>query len=658
MSTMSRLIGVILCLLLSVDAYKRTATSRYGSKFQSEHFRDAILQDLPAEQSIGSDDQLTYINPNDSLFSSQNGLKGIESHRASLLQHPCHHEPTEHYFQHQDHQPNVHKIRSNQATESQPESFKSSSINIKKGIVSFFMSLSLLLPGMGSLPSYADDELAKYAAEGNSVAVDGECFIKKCALETSKCANDPNCLKGLSCLARCKGGSMCSTGCFSKYGSDRLDGLLYCSVEKHDCVQVPGKGDNTGWVADSKNTLPTSPMTDYDISNLQGTWYKVMGLDSRYDCFDCQRNSFQQDKDSKDLKMEALFRIPRPTNPGYLQSKISETLMPAKKIDTAGKFDVVQPNLQSTGTMFGLSFWENWYLLGESKVGLPPPQDQIGISSAYADVGNVIENRGFTDDLKLVFYTGHTLQGSYKGAFVYSTSPQMSKQAAKAAARLIFKSGLNPNDFCTIRNTCFVKDEAATKAAKRQFIAAIGPAVPKPMVKVQDGGNDSPVSRLQIHRDIYKLADGGTTDNSNNNNKNRNTPFWFLGQKFFQTTQQIADELNDWLGDPEELSEWLTDQQQHDIFTKPFTVSPFASLEPFDTYADTSRDAEEKREGDPVVPGNTMAESELLLKKSNAALKNAIETSEASANTYKRSKQRTGSKKVQKVAEMQRVVEY
>lgn len=50
--------------------------------------------------------------------------------------------------------------------------------------------------------SFADDELARYAAEGNKVGVDATCFIRKCALETTQCANDPNCLKGLSCLAR------------------------------------------------------------------------------------------------------------------------------------------------------------------------------------------------------------------------------------------------------------------------------------------------------------------------------------------------------------------------------------------------------------------------------------------------------------------------
>jgi hypothetical protein len=56
-------------------------------------------------------------------------------------------------------------------------------------------------------------------------------------------------------LARCKGGSMCSTGCFAKFGSPQLDGLLSCSVEKNDCVQVPGK-ENYGWKTDTLDDLP------------------------------------------------------------------------------------------------------------------------------------------------------------------------------------------------------------------------------------------------------------------------------------------------------------------------------------------------------------------------------------------------------------------
>lgn len=131
----------------------------------------------------------------------------------------------------------------------------------------------------------ADDELAQYAAEGHKVGVDGQCFMRKCALETSSCANDPsaNCLKGLSCLARylhymlrcllcqlslcilrcihcsCKGGSMCSTGCFAKYGSDKLDNLLSCSVEKNDCKHILPLASIGRLVNNSLNIFPIFP---------------------------------------------------------------------------------------------------------------------------------------------------------------------------------------------------------------------------------------------------------------------------------------------------------------------------------------------------------------------------------------------------------------
>ena len=71
--------------------------------------------------------------------------------------------------------------------------------HVYKFVTSLMLSISLL-----SNPSYsfADDELAQYAAQGNDVGVDGQCFFKKCSFETSACANDASCLKGLACLAR------------------------------------------------------------------------------------------------------------------------------------------------------------------------------------------------------------------------------------------------------------------------------------------------------------------------------------------------------------------------------------------------------------------------------------------------------------------------
>jgi VDE lipocalin domain len=196
---------------------------------------------------------------------------------------------------------------------------------------------------------------------------------------------------------------MCSTGCFAKYGSPQLDGLLQCSVEKNDCVHVPGK-ENVGWSVDTTSDLPSKPLVTFNPATMQGVWYKTMGLDSRYDCFDCQKNTFSVRGDGI-LAMDALFRIPRPTFPGYLQNSIQEELHLA---DPEG--DNHLAHMQSQGTMFGLTFWENWYVLGDTKRDVKSAPQTGLISSAYAS-----ESYKRKADLKLVFYTGHTLQGSYKG---------------------------------------------------------------------------------------------------------------------------------------------------------------------------------------------------------------------------------------------------
>lgn len=236
-----------------------------------------------------------------------------------------------------------------------------------------------------------------------------------------------------------------------------------------------------------------------------------MGLDSRYDCFDCQKNEFDVKNDDT-VGMQAVFRIPRQSFPGYLQSKITEDLHVASPATQA-----VTAQLQSQGRMFGLTFWENWYILADSDSITPAPEIDFSIQKALASThrspGNKIES------MKLVFYTGHTLQGNYKGAFVYSRSSQMTPQLIESASKLILKAGLKPADFCVIRNQCF-------------------------------------------------LTGNGVSSNDNDEAK-ANSISWIFGDKFFRATKSVAAELADWFEDPTLLSEWLIKQQQRSILQQP-----------------------------------------------------------------------------------------
>jgi hypothetical protein len=212
--------------------------------------------------------------------------------------------------------------------------------------------------------------------------------------------------------------------------------------------------------------------------------------------------------------MEALFRIPRPTVPGFLQTKIVEELRVADK----GTNPLA--SMQSKGEMFGLTFWENWYILDDQSERRSPISG-IGIQSAYAESHTIPE-------MQLVFYTGHTLQGSYKGAFLYSRSVHMTPESIEAGRSIIRRAGLDPNKFCLIRNQCFLRNEKEENA------------------------------------ELKKLA-----SNEENN-------YWWLGQKFFKATEAVASELSDWFQDPEYLSDWLVSQQEHMVLEQPL-VSRFVS---------------------------------------------------------------------------------
>ena len=46
------------------------------------------------------------------------------------------------------------------------------------------------------------------------------------------------------------------------------------------------------------------------------------------------------------------------------------------------------------------------------------------------------------------------------GAFLYSRTPTMTPGMLQLATEVIRKAGLNPNDFCMIRNQCFLTEQS------------------------------------------------------------------------------------------------------------------------------------------------------------------------------------------------------
>uniref|UniRef100_A0A7S1D584 VDE lipocalin domain-containing protein n=1 Tax=Cyclophora tenuis TaxID=216820 RepID=A0A7S1D584_CYCTE len=345
------------------------------------------------------------------------------------------------------------------------------------------VSAALLL----STPSFAEDELAaKYGGKGfDSSLVDQNCLVDRCSLQAKAClADDPSCRKGLTCTAKCLGDNACITGCMARYGNSNLDNLLKCTIEDNECIKVAileGGADEYG--KEPKAPAPTVP--NFNMQSLQGTWYKVVGFNPNYDCYACQRNTFSSPSEGSDkpfaakdrLQIDVEFSMPHlmpdgsPPPPknvretinvneddglvygsqsiGFNDYETHETMVfdnakgPVEAASNlvlrqkGGEEASYQRTAHSEGEMFGLKFWENWYIIGENDPGHP--------------------------EFKFVYYNGKTRQNTYSGAFVYSRTKELAPESMSKVYQIAQDAGLNPDQFCKIRNGCFTDVKEPTE---------------------------------------------------------------------------------------------------------------------------------------------------------------------------------------------------
>lgn len=137
----------------------------------------------------------------------------------------------------------------------------------------------------------------------------------------------------------------------------------------------------------------------------------------------------------------------------------------------------------------------------------------------------------------------------------------MDEQVYSTASELIKRSGLNPNDFCTVRNGCFNRATNDCKSSKglRDAVGLALTSSPSASASTTCSSNDS-----------FPDEDRDPNDNA---------PFWYLGQKFFQATGKIGAELADWFEDPALLSDWLVSQQEHGLLNKPLVSQQFSFIQ-------------------------------------------------------------------------------
>uniref|UniRef100_A0A7S3APN8 VDE lipocalin domain-containing protein n=1 Tax=Haptolina ericina TaxID=156174 RepID=A0A7S3APN8_9EUKA len=317
-------------------------------------------------------------------------------------------------------------------------------------------ALSLAAAGMlllgDSQLALAENELADLAGgEFHSELVNPECFATSCKAATTACAENRDCTKGLACTAKCMGDAQCTVGCFARYGNKDLDNMLQCSIEDAACIKIAimepgGDGPLTA-------PLPPKALVKATPASMGGKWYKVLGFNPNYDCFDCQRNTFEAQKarpasntrvegapqgreiaidvGSTGVDVEVEYAMPRTRidqAPQTFRSTLHETL---QFDNTPGS----RRTAHTEGKMFGLTFWENWYVIGANKVNEP--------------------------QFRFVYYTGKTLQNRYEGAFVYSRTPELPRDAMPSIYKIAREAGMDPTRFCCVDNKCFSGEQSA-----------------------------------------------------------------------------------------------------------------------------------------------------------------------------------------------------
>lgn len=389
------------------------------------------------------------------------------------------------------------------------------------------ISASILI-GLNN-PALAENELsAKYGGKGfDSSLVDQTCLVDKCSLQAKAClADDPDCRKGLTCTAKCLGDNACITGCMARYGDENLDNLLKCTIEDHNCIKIAildGGADKFG----EEPRPPAPTVRNFNMNSMEGQWYKVVGFNPNYDCYACQKNTFSTPdennplfRQNNKLEVDVQFSMPRmmpdgtPPPPKNERETITRNDMEGFMYGSQSigfndyethevmVFDKVNDPLtnlvlgkgskneasfartaHSQGEMFGLKFWENWYIIGDNDPG--------------------------QQEFKFVYYNGKTRQNTYEGAFVYSRTKELDMNSMKKVYKIASDAGMNPDQFCKIRNGCFKDEPLIASTTTSPFRGILASTKVSQILGVEPVAAEGVLSSTQTATD--KLRSSGIT---------------------------------------------------------------------------------------------------------------------------------------------------
>ncbi|XP_077994384.1 uncharacterized protein LOC144448104 [Glandiceps talaboti] len=162
-------------------------------------------------------------------------------------------------------------------------------------------------------------------------------------------------------------------------------------------------------------TKPDNTEARFNLSQLQGNWYIVRGLNPVYDCYACQYCQFTPNT-NPDESGTYVAQV------DYLVTTLTGDVRPR----TVHQF-VSQPNPQNPGILFfnytdtGIIHNEEWRVLA------------FDDKDAYA----------------LIYYCGQANAYHYEGVLLYSRKTKVSENVLKKVGQAAKSNGYDFNKFCT-----------------------------------------------------------------------------------------------------------------------------------------------------------------------------------------------------------------
>ena len=108
-------------------------------------------------------------------------------------------------------------------------------------------------------------------------------------------------------------------------------------------------------------SIPSQALKNFSLTQLEGTWYTVRGLNPDYDCFNCAISTYTPTPNSQNYTLSSRYDVVMLN--GSVRSRLTVQQTEQKNPSDGGL-------LENTQSEMGLTMYEKWYVLGKNSSNL------------------------------------------------------------------------------------------------------------------------------------------------------------------------------------------------------------------------------------------------------------------------------------------------